>query len=128
MTADEDPKEESEEEKLEAFTPRLSDELKLLGQRESYPDNARSFSHWAIRQLSPQLSERSIRSSILAGTYGSSARAIWQDRNFHDARMGLDGRLRVALFRWTEGGDPTGKELDELARELVEFVQLVSQG
>ena len=56
MPDEEVSNEESEEEKIEGFIPRLKDEIKLIGQRESYPDDSTSFAHWSIHQFTPHLS------------------------------------------------------------------------
>ena len=114
-----------EESKIEAFLPRLRDELKLLAQRESYKDIPQSFAHWSIRQISPQLHEKSIQPAILSGPNKSLCRALWIDTEVYHQKNGTKGVLNVALFRWRENSDSSPEELMDLLEGLLVFIHQV---
>jgi hypothetical protein len=126
--SEEDARDDAEEDKIEAFIPRLRDELKLLGQRESYSGDLPCFAHWAIRQISPQLADHAIRNSIFGGTDGPGTRAVWVDPNYRDQRKGIDGKFCVARFRFHQNSDPSSKDLADMLGELAELARLVASG
>ena len=128
MIADNEPNEKSTEEKLEAFIPRLRDELKLLGQRESVEDPAMCFAEWALRQVSPHANERTVRQSIFRAQHVSGPRAVWVDSSATSSRGDVTRRVNAAQFRWKENSDLTNDELEELLGEAVELVSTVVDG
>jgi AIPR protein len=115
---------ETPEDKLEAFVPRLRDELDLLGQREGYRTRAQSFAHWAIHQVSPQFSENTVRTSILPIENGSPPLAVWTDRSARHSKADTAGCLFIARFRWSENAAPTGGELEEELSELTKLTKV----
>ncbi len=128
MIADNGPNEKSTEEKLEAFIPRLRDELKLLGQRESVEDPAVCFAEWALRQVSPHLNDGTIRQSIFKTQHVSGPRAVWVDSSATSSRGDATRRVNAAQFRWKENSDLTSDELEELLGEAVELANTVADG
>src|ERR1700730_17675534 len=50
-----------EEDRLEAFLPRLQDELALILEREAYRNRRAAFAHWAARQVTARLADSDLR-------------------------------------------------------------------
>jgi hypothetical protein len=124
VTEDRNETDDMPEDKLEAFVPRLRDELDLLGQREDYRTRAQSFAHWAIHQVSPQFSENNVRTSILPIELGSSPVAVWIDRSVRHSKGDTAGSLFIARFRWAENVAPTGGELEAEVNELTKLTKV----